>query len=123
MVDELLRRAAERAAARPFFLAASLLPYARAEGLDDGGLARRLGWATDALPRLLLCRQPRPAPGAFRADVERLAVAFGLDAGHLANVLRQASALATLGSAEADDAWLAAARDRAPDAASRDAED
>lgn len=113
MADDLLRRAAERAAERPFFLAATLLPYARAEGLDDAALAARLGCAPEALPRLLLCRQPRPEPGAFRDDVERIAAAFGLAAPHLANVLRQARALATIAEAE-ESAWLAAARDREP---------
>ncbi len=111
MADDLLRRAAERAAAHTFFLAAALLPYARAEGLDDAALAARLGCAPERLARLLLCRQPRPAPGAFREDVAQIAAAFGLDAPRLANILRQASALAALGAAH-DAAWLAAARDR-----------
>jgi hypothetical protein len=123
MADDLLRRAAERAAQRPSFLAATLLPYARAEALDDDALARRLGCAPEQLPRLLLCRQPRPAPGAFRTDVERLADAFGLDVALLANIVRQASALARLAAPEADGAWLAAARDREADAAGREAEE
>ena len=42
--SNLLRRAAERADARPFFLASALLPYAHAEGLDDAGLAHYLGY-------------------------------------------------------------------------------
>jgi hypothetical protein len=113
--EGLLRRAAERAAAEPFFLAATLLPYARAEGLDDAGLAARLGCAEEALPRLLLCRQPRPEPGAFRADVERLAAAFGLEAARLAATVRAAAALAALSEAAAGRGTLAAARDRAPE--------
>ncbi len=115
MADPLLRRAADRAAGRPFFLAAALLPYARAERLDDAGLAARLGCSVEVLPRLLLCRRPRPEPGAFRGDVERLATAFGLDVTALAATVREADALAALAVAEADTGWLAAARDREPD--------
>jgi hypothetical protein len=113
----LLRRAAQRAAARPAFLAASLLPYAQAEGLDDAALAARLGCAPDALARLLLCRQPRPEPAAFRADVARLADAFALDPVQLASVLRTAAALAALREPTAGTGQLAAARDRPPDPA------
>jgi hypothetical protein len=114
--DSPLRRAAERAAGRPFFLASLLLPYAAAEGLDDAGLAARLGCAPGDLARLLFCRRPREAPD-FRADVERIAEAFGLEAGRLATVLREAAAVGAFRVAEprAEYGWLAAARDREPE--------
>jgi hypothetical protein len=110
--DALLRRAAERAAARPFFLAAVLLPYARAEGLNDAALAARLGCAPAVLPRLLLCRRPRPEPGAFRADLERLGAAFGLDVGRLAAMVRLADARAALQAVQVQPGLLAAASRR-----------
>jgi hypothetical protein len=113
---ELLWRAAERAAARPFFLAAALLPYAQAEGLSRAELAARLGCSPEALPRLLLCRQPHPDPGRFRTDVERLAAAFGLEAERLAATVRLAQALQALRAADRATGQLAAARDREPEA-------
>ena len=84
----LLRRAAERVGERAFFLASVLLPHARAEGLDDAGLARYLGCEVAELPALLLCR--RPAGETFQADVRRIADRFGLDAARLAEILRLA---------------------------------
>lgn len=116
----LLRRAAERAGERPFFLAAALLPYARAEGLDDAGLADRLGCAPGDLATLLLCRRPSNEGGRFRMDVERIAERFGLDAPRLAEVVRLADALVAFGEVAADtpSGFLAAARDR-DDAADR----
>ena len=115
----LLRRAAERAGERRFFLASALLPYARAEGLDDAGLADRLGCTPEDLPALLLCRRPGNEGGRFRMDVERIAERFGLDAANLARVIRLADALQAFGPAASDapSGLLAAARDRddAPD--------
>ena len=113
-VYELLRWTAERASTDRFFLASALLPYARAEGLDDAGLAERLGCAPDDLPALLLCRRPEKQGGRFRMDVERIAERFGLDPARLAQAIRLADALAAFGGAapEATGPLLAAARDR-----------
>ena len=107
----LLRRAAERAGERHFFLAAALLPYARAEGLDDAGLAEHLGCTPGDLPALLLCRRPEGEGAMFRADVEAIAERFGLDAARLARVVRLADALVAFGGGTAG-GLLAAARDR-----------
>ena len=117
---ELLRRAAERAAQRPFYLASALLVYACAERLDDAALAARLGCELASLPLLLLCR--RPGEGSvFRADVEAIARRFALDAVRLARVIRAADALVSLGGAppERTGGLLAAARDRAVDPSAR----
>ena len=81
-----LRRAAERAGAHRFFLASALLPYARAEGLDDAGLAHYLGYDVAEFPAVLLCRQP--AGETFTADVQRTVERFGADPARLAEVLR-----------------------------------
>jgi hypothetical protein len=111
---DLLRRAAERAGSRPFFLAAPLLAYARAERLDDAGLAERLGCDPARLPALLLCRRPGWEGSVFRADVEAIAERFGLRAMQLAKVLRAADAVVALRRAAPDrqGGMLAAARDR-----------
>lgn len=112
-----LRQAAERAAGRAFFLASVLLPYAEAEGLDDAALAERLGCRPVDLARLLFCRRPRREAPHFRADVERIAAAFGLAAERLAELVRAADAVSAFRAAapRAESGWLAAARDRGPE--------
>jgi hypothetical protein len=102
---------ADRARKDPFFLGWLLDRYAAAEGLDDAGLAERLGCA--ALAGLMLCRAPRRSPH-FRADVERIAEVFGIDASRLAEALRRANVVILLEEAPeaAEDApTLMAARD------------
>lgn len=109
----LLRRAGRRAGGRPFFLASALLAYARAERLDDAALADHLGCAPGDLPALFLCR--RPAAATFRADVERIAERFHLDAVRLAEAIRLAEGLGALGKAAQQAGsthLLRAARDR-----------
>jgi hypothetical protein len=91
-----LRRAAERAADQPFFLAGLLRAYAAAHKLDDAALAAWLGCATNDLPRLALCRQPGVAPADFRTDIEHLAQRFGLHAEQLAHLIREVEALQAL---------------------------
>jgi hypothetical protein len=113
----LLRRAAARASHDPFYLASSLLAYARAEGLDDAGLAADLGCDPASLPVLLLCRRPTGEGAVFRADVQAIAERFGLDPLRLARLLRHADARVVLAEAQAGQAGglLAAARDREDD--------
>ena len=111
---DLLRRAAERVGQDHLFLASVLLTYARAEGLDDDGLAGRLGCAPEDLSRLRLCGRPRREAKEFRMDVHRIAERFGLDPARLAEVVRLADALDAfrrVGRAT-DSGLLAAARDR-----------
>jgi hypothetical protein len=112
--DRLLRRAAERASQRPFYLAASLLAYARRGGLDDAGLAADLGCDLASLPALLLCRQPSLEVAMFRADVEAIARRFGLNAARLGQIIRTANTLVAFGGATPiqHGGLLAAARDR-----------
>ena len=113
---ELLRRAAQRAGQQPFFLAWSLLAYARAEGLDDDGLAAALGCDPASLPALLLCRRPEGEGTMFRADVEAIAGRFGLDAARLARLIRTADTVVAWAGAATDQVGgLLAARDRDAD--------
>jgi hypothetical protein len=110
----LLRRAAERASQHPFYLASSLLTYARAERLDDAALADRLGCDLASLPALLLCRRPTGEAPVFRADVEAIAERFGLDPARLVRLLRHADALVPAAGRPTSEPrrLLAAARDR-----------
>ncbi len=108
----LLRHAAERAAEHQFFVASVLLPWARAEGLDDAALAARLGCSVEVLPRLLLCRRPDPEPAAFQADVTRIAEGLGIPLVPLVETLRLAETLAALREQADAAGGLAAARDR-----------
>jgi hypothetical protein len=111
----LFRRAAERVRSQPFYLAAALLDWAEREGWDDAALAARLGFAPKDLAGVLLCRRPIGTGPQFRRDVERIAERFGLEPLRLAEAIRYADALAAT-AAEDESGWLAAARDREPEA-------
>jgi len=96
-----------------FFLALLLAEYARAERLDDTGLAQALGCRPETLTGIRLCRAPRPDPAGFREDVCQVAERFGLDAGRLRDVVREAEALRRLREGAAGPpGFLMAARDR-----------
>jgi hypothetical protein len=108
----LFARAAERAAARPAFLSATLLAFAASEGLDDASLAAYLGCQPEQMSALKLCLRPRHGP-SFREDVEHIASRFGLDSARLAHAIRLVDAIAALRQAdEPTGGLLAAARDR-----------
>jgi hypothetical protein len=111
-----LKRLARRVEADPHFLASLLAEYARAEGLDDIGLARELNCRAEDLTGVRLCRAPRPDTAGCREDVRRVADRFGLAADRLLEIVRQVEALRRLrdGGAAAPE-FLMAARDR-PDA-------
>ncbi len=121
--DRLLRRAAERAAAHPFYLAHALNAYREAERLGEPELAGWLGCAEDDMPRLALCRRPGilfppEAPEheeELMRDVILLADRFGLHAERLASLLRRTAFLDAAAQPLAEDApggLLMAARDR-----------
>jgi len=108
-----LERLALRAAADPAFLGHALALYAESEGLDDAGLADRLGCSPSQLSALRLCLRPRIEPeGQFRADLSEIAERFRLRLSPLAEAVRHADALAELRVAR--DRMLRAARDREP---------
>lgn len=115
MTDPLAYLAA-RADDDPFFLAAVLACYARSERLDDAGHAAALGCPAEQLPRLKLCRPPRPEPEHFWADVTQIAERFALDADRLAAAVRQGEAIRQMQSParEASPGTLLAARDAPP---------
>ena len=97
-----------------FFLACPLAAYARSEGLDDAALAARLGCRVVDLPRLRLCRAPRPGLEEFREDVTAVARAFGIEVERLVNAVRQGDGLNKLresSRAAGEPGHLLAARD------------
>ena len=65
-------RLVQLAQERPTLLAGPLHLFKEQEGLDDRLLAAKLGCEAEAIPRLALCKRPRPAPH-IRQDVERIA--------------------------------------------------
>lgn len=117
-MSEALELMAGRAAGDPFFLAHPLAAFAQSERLDDPALAARLGCEVADLPRLRLCRAPRPDPADFRADVQAVAAAFGIDPRGLAAAVRHGEGLTRLrkeGRAAAAPGFLLAARDADPE--------
>lgn len=117
-MNEVLEHMANRVADDPFFLARPLAEYARSERLDDASLASRLGCRPEELARLRLCRAPLCGEAEFRADVTRVAAAFGIDPGILADAVRHGEGLARLrvtARAAGEPGHFLAARDSAPD--------
>ncbi|MBI4497317.1 MAG: hypothetical protein HY689_05405 [Chloroflexi bacterium] len=118
-----LRRAAQRAAARPFFVARDLAAYMELHQVGEEALADLLGCSPEQLPRLALCRRPDPAGADFRSEVERIAQHVGARAERLAQLLREVDVVRTLRRAgpqqdRCDDrGMLLAARDRGASAA------
>lgn len=115
--DELLRRAAQRAADRPFFVASDLAAYRELHQLGEEALAEFLGCPPEQLPRLALCRRPDPDTPEFRREVERIAEHVGARAPRLAQLLREVASLHALRRADTrsrgSTGALLAARDRA----------
>ncbi len=109
--EQLLRRAAERAAEQPFYLASRLRRYRELERIDEAELARRLDAPETALTRLALCRTPDAELPAFRQEVAQIAAYAGVSASGLMQLLRrvQVSDAARRAAAPPE---LLAARDR-----------
>ncbi len=107
------RRALEKAAERPFFVASALRAYQTRHGLGDDELATFLGCARQDLPKLALCGRPEVGSAKFRADVEQIARYVGAEVQPLAQLFCEAATLTTFDSAPAaPGGFLIAARDR-----------
>lgn len=109
-MSERLARLGRRVTRDPFFLGEALAVYAESARLDEAGLCALLGCAGETLTQLRLCR--RPVEATFRSDVAQIAARFGVDAGQLAQIVRQADSIAALRGAERRQQTLLAARDR-----------
>ena len=110
-----LEALARRVESDPFFLAEVLARYARAERLDDLGLAEALGCTPETLTMLRLCRAPRTEAPGFGEDVDCIAGRVGLDADRLAEVVRHGQALEHMAGPAASRGTLLAARDAEED--------
>lgn len=117
---DMQRRAMQRAAGRPYFLASALATYRELHGIDDAALAAALGCTPDALPHLGLCRRPDPAASDFRTAVQQIADYAGITPFPLAALLRDVQVAEAMldgappgASSEGHD-MLLAARDRPP---------
>lgn len=115
-MNESVARLARRVAIDPCFLAFALAEYAAAEGLDEAGLAAALGCPPDRLSHVRLCRAPRADPDGFRADVDRIVEAFGLNRDTVAAAVRHGQVVTAMrgaaGGVPDETGFLIAARDR-----------
>lgn len=116
-MSERVAALARRVEDDPSFLASALAAYARAEGLNDVEMAKRLGCLPTQLSAIRLCRTPRPAPAQFQQDVDGIAAAFQIDGRVIAEAVRLSEALQALEGMDESSAYLMAARDRAEDEA------
>ena len=89
IVNSVLYDLAQQAAEQPGRLAALLLPYARGRGWDDAALAAALGCSLDALPHILLAREPTAE--YLEVEARALADAWGAEAWRMIALLRLAS--------------------------------
>jgi hypothetical protein len=88
--QELLTYAARRAQERPAYVAWALARVQARERLSDEALAAQLGITSVDLPRLALCRRPRP--DQWDTDLAQIAARFGLAPAPLATLLRAVDA-------------------------------
>ena len=120
MTDEarsaVLRRAAERAASRPYFVSHDLDIYRSFSRFTVDEVAAELGCPPEQLPRLALCCRPETEGADFRQEVERIATYAGADPLRLVQLLRTVEAWQSLRgcerSASGATGLLLAARDR-----------
>ena len=88
-----LRRAADRAASVPLFMAHVLTKWGEPEGLSWIQAAAQLGCNDDTAHRLALCRRPDPSPERYFDDVQRIAAYAKIDPDALARIVREADAV------------------------------
>ena len=113
--ERLLAYTAQRAKARPEYLAWVLEWYVELEHISAKELAQRLGITAHDLPHLALCLRPRA--DHFADDVRQISIKFNINPAVLATVVRlveSAEALATgdAGQAQTEFGLLMAARAR-----------
>lgn len=77
--EQLLNHMAQRAAARPYFLAGAIQAYQERHQLDRVALAEWLDVTDGQLTRLELCGQPDATEPGRSKDVADIAGKFGID--------------------------------------------
>lgn len=119
-MDDMVIRAARRAALDPHFLAFGLHQYAEGQQMDEPALLAELGATPETLAHARLCRTPRGDDAGVKAEVARIAAEFGLNRAVLLRAVRAGEvAVAHRAAAERElpetVAPLLAARDSMPD--------
>jgi hypothetical protein len=97
LTSHLLAKAAHAAERHPILMAPVLATARTRTGLDDAGLATRLGCSVTALYGLALCRRPDLTAADGAAQVTALAAYIGCDATVLHSLLA-AEAVALAGA-------------------------
>lgn len=93
-IGYLMKRAASRAAESDYFLAKVFRAYEKLEKVSASDLAQHLGCPSETLIRAALCRRPdSDDPRRFKADIERIAGHFGIDATKLTALVRYVDAM------------------------------
>ncbi len=113
--NEILKRLADAASERPFYLGSILDGYARRDELDPATLAKKLTCDEATLDRLRVCRAPVVGHDEFPLDVRRIAHRFNVDLSVLLQIITDMSVSDVLGRANVAEnkaGWLMAARDR-----------
>lgn len=87
-MDDVVMRAARRAAVDPHFLAFALQQYAEGQQMDEPALLAALGATPETLAHARLCRTPRGDDSTVKHEVARIAATFGLNATVLLRVVR-----------------------------------
>src|SRR5689334_9265169 len=87
-MDDMVIRAARRAAVDPHFLAFALHQYAEGQQMNEAALMAELGATPETLAHARLCRTPRTDPDGLREDVDRIAAQFGLNRNTLVKAVR-----------------------------------
>src|SRR5689334_8115779 len=87
-MDEMVIRAARRAAVDPHFLAFALHQYADGRQMDEDALMAELGATPETLAHARLCPTPRTDPDGLREDVDCIAAKFGLNRTALVKAVR-----------------------------------
>ncbi len=119
-MDDMVIRAARRAAVDPHFLAFALHQYAEGQQMDEAALMAELGATPETLAHARLCRTPRGDDVGMKEDIARIADKFGLNAAVLLKAVRAGEVAVAHRAAAARQlpetaAPVLAARDRIPD--------
>jgi hypothetical protein len=93
-----LRHIARRARSEQPLWASLMAVIEDHEGVSTADLAQRLGVPEQEMPRLALCRRPRPHDEA--GDLARTASFIGANAGELAKMYRLGQAIEALAASE-----------------------
>lgn len=101
-MDEMVIRAARRAAVDPHFLAFALQQYAENQQMDELALMAALEATPETLAHARLCRTPRTDDNGRHEDVDRIATKFGLNAAVLMQAVRDGQSVATVERATAE---------------------